>query len=689
MRIRDKFILGSVIISVCVVMAGVWGFTLARTALRERIGLNAELFARSNIEKIDRDIYMRIEELRLGSLDPLLQQALVVSNHDFSARSDVQGYIDQCDREWMSVPKETITPFMAQLVNNDLSEGLRRKIAFYVREYGYPLYGELFVTNAYGVNVAQSDKTSDYRQDDELWWQSAQKNGVSVGDVEFDESSGIFSLPIGIRIDNAAGDFLGVMKAVVNIQEINTMIKEANLFTEPDARDVRLINKDGVFIFSSYTAHVLGERMDADYFGQMEHVSGNFIVPRAKAGDSLLSAYARSRGYKSYRGLGWIVNTEYDERVLFQPVAVLGKRILVIAGGVIVLAVLLGFFIIRAILRPLEDLTRVISEINSRGGVLDVRARVHSNDEIGFLASSFNQMVDNVKKTHETLVLYDLQLKQKSQELEKVNTGLEQAIAQRTGELRRANLAMLYMVEDLNRQAKALHDAQERFIRSEKLASLGKMAGIVGHELRNPLGVIRNCLYYVRMKLAVAHIDEKVKQHLQMMEEEVNNAEKVVTNFLSFGRMKPPECVEVAIESILEKAIAKVTIPETIMVIREYGKDVPVLQGDVDQLVLVFNNLIYNAIQAMPQGGRVTLTSVVHDAYIEARIKDNGVGISKENFEKVFEPLFSTRIKGTGLGLVICKSVIENHQGTIEIISSLGEGTEVRVRLPRKCVVKG
>ena len=140
---------------------------------------------------------------------------------------------------------------MQSFINNPFSEELREKSKFYEKKYGYKLYGEIFVTNKYGANAAQTGKTSDFRQDDEVWWQKATQEGVYIGDVKYDESAGIYSIEIDSRVEDKDGNFLGVLKSVLNIQEAITITD--NLLAQSTYKDpeVNLLDHGGRIIYSN------------------------------------------------------------------------------------------------------------------------------------------------------------------------------------------------------------------------------------------------------------------------------------------------------------------------------------------------------------------------------------------------------------------------------------------------------
>lgn len=242
--------------------------------------------------------------------------------------------------------------------------------------------------------------------------------------------------------------------------------------------------------------------------------------------------------------------------------------------------------------------------------------------------------------------------------------------------------ALLYqhmesMVEERTRE---LLRAQEQLLRSERLAAIGQLATSVAHELRHPLGVMRQSAYYLSMKLADA--DEKVKKHLHILDHEIVASDKIITDLMDFSRAHKPTLTEVDVESLLDQTLAGVEIPAVVRVMRTCAKELPHIWADGQQLQQVFRNLIVNAYQAMPEGGTLYITTAREGKYVEVSFRDTGVGIPPAYLERLFEPLFTTKERGTGLGLVISRGIVERHQGTIEVESLVGQGTTFTVRLP-------
>lgn len=245
--------------------------------------------------------------------------------------------------------------------------------------------------------------------------------------------------------------------------------------------------------------------------------------------------------------------------------------------------------------------------------------------------------------------------------------------------------------EELQKAYDELKKLQEKVIQSEKLAVLGKLAGSVSHELRNPLGVIRNSVYFLKMKLGQTLEDEKIKKHLDILEEEIGISDRIINDILAFARIKEARLVETDMNKITEDLLKGMKIPENIRIIPRLNGDLPTILADEVQIKQAFSNIMLNAVQAMPNGGELTIANRANNGVIEVDVIDTGIGIAKENLDKIFDPLFSTKAKGTGLGLTVCQGIIEIHGGSIEIESEVGKGTRFTVRFPinKKRSVRG
>jgi PAS domain S-box-containing protein len=397
MKIFHKLFFSFLVFVLLICVFGYFAVFTSQEALEKHIGKTSASLAAQILEQIEKDIDSKIVLFQEYSRDSTLQEVISESNQEVEKLDNIQAYINQKDQEWTSASKETITPFMQELLSNELSEKLAEKAEFYEEKNGYKTFGEVFVTNIYGANVAQTGKTNDYRQDDEGWWQKAKRDGLNVTDVQYDESAGIYSIDIAIRIDDRNGNFSGVMKVVVNVEEMAKIIERAEGRSEYESLDVHLINREGKAIYCK--DHKFLEDL-SDYL-PLKKIDGDqgYFKEKGLGVDKgkLLFSYAVSKGEGAFRGLGWVLFIDYQIEGIFEPVSKLKRSIIVISLAMAIFAILISFFISRRISNPVTKLKNAAIAIGK--GKLDTDIEVKSNDEIGQLAGSFKRMAKDLKET--------------------------------------------------------------------------------------------------------------------------------------------------------------------------------------------------------------------------------------------------------------------------------------------------
>lgn len=237
-------------------------------------------------------------------------------------------------------------------------------------------------------------------------------------------------------------------------------------------------------------------------------------------------------------------------------------------------------------------------------------------------------------------------------------------------------------LEELVRDRTAeLEAAHEELLRKERLATLGQLAGSIAHELRNPLGAVRNAAYF--LKLEMKEVTPLMQKHLSIIEEEVISSDRIIQELLEMSRGREPQRERLDLAQLMETARNRFRIPEGItcaLELEEPGFDV---MADRDQMVQVLGNLLVNAAQAMAGRGGIRIAARTSGDYDEILVCDSGPGVRDEDRERIFEPLFTTKVKGTGLGLPICREIVGRHGGMLDLVPSDG-GAAFRIRLPRK-----
>ena len=304
-------------------------------------------------------------------------------------------------------------------------------------------------------------------------------------------------------------------------------------------------------------------------------------------------------------------------------------------------------FIAANITRPLGVMVEATDKIAK--GDLDHRVDIDRRDEIGQLAGSFNRMTEDLKRANEGLTQWGRVLEKRVEE-----------------------------------RARELQTMQAALIQSEKLASLGKMAAGVAHEINNPLTSI---LIQTYLLLETCEPGNPSRENLTLIADETSRCAEIVKGLLEFARMTPAQPTKADVNDIIERSIQlleKQASVRNIKIVKALDLSLPSIDLDKNKMQQVFSNLIINACDAMAGGGTLTITSQLglDRRQIEILFADTGMGIPEENFHKLFDPFFTTKSAGTGLGLAVSYGIIQQRGGKIGVRSEVGQGSVFIVILP-------
>jgi len=351
-------------------------------------------------------------------------------------------------------------------------------------------------------------------------------------------------------------------------------------------------------------------------------------------GNAMVGAFAR------VGETPWLAVVSEPENVVLAPARDHLRDMIQLAIVVVALGTLAGWLLSRQITGPLVEISHAADAIAK--GDLTRRVPLGREDELGSLAKSFNSMAEQVGGfTHE----------------------LETRVAQRTAELR---------------------EAQGTLVRRERLAILGQLAGSVGHELRNPLGVMTNAVYY--LEAVLTHSPDSVQEYLGILRTQIGLSEKIISDLLDYARVKPPQREHVSLEQLVQEQRGRVLPHDGVRVVTDFPADLEQVYIDRVQVGQIVLNLLTNAIQAMPdEGGTLTLRGRgVATDWVVLDVEDTGSGIAPEAQEKIFEPLFTTKARGIGLGLAVSRGLAQANGGALTLVSTIGRGTTFSLRLPTR-----
>ena len=259
-------------------------------------------------------------------------------------------------------------------------------------------------------------------------------------------------------------------------------------------------------------------------------------------------------------------------------------------------------------------------------------------------------------------------------------------------ERQRAEAAARQAQDDLLRQQQRekehieqeLKKAKSQLIRQTRLATIGQVAASIAHELRNPLGAVRNANYYLLRRIPEGN--PKWTEYLGIIEREVSTAERIISTLLEMSRVKEPTVQAVDLAEAVQKAFDRIENTGEIHLRCTLAPDPFLIYADPEQFQQVLVNLLTNAVQALDGNGHIDVTASADDPLDLVTIQDSGPGIPDYMRDEIFEPLFTTKAKGTGLGLAICRQLIERHGGRLDLADTEDAGATFHIQLPRRNV---
>jgi signal transduction histidine kinase len=342
-------------------------------------------------------------------------------------------------------------------------------------------------------------------------------------------------------------------------------------------------------------------------------------------------------------GTPWAILLEVPTSTVMAPANAFLRRFLLVGLIALAIALFAARAITRRVTQPILQLADSATALAA--GDFSRAVSVNRQDELGDLGRSFAQLANEVQTTREQL---------------------ESKVLERT--------------KDLNDALYRLHGAHESLVRRERLAFLGQLASGIGHELRNPLGVMTNSVYLLR--LVVDPQPGKAQEYLDILTQQITLSEKIVGDLLDFARAKPPQRKPTSLTEVSERQVERLRARDGVTIESSLNGNIPPVLVDSHQLSQILLNLLTNAVQAVEGTGHIRIRAHAAEDSVRLDVMDSGPGIPPQNLEKIFEPLFTTKARGIGLGLAVSRTLARANGGDLSATNNPTGGAAFHLTLP-------
>lgn len=602
-------------------MQAYFTFQVNSEQLIESAALRNQVIASNLIQNLDLFIEGRISDFQSLEKAKEIRDILKSSNAEFSGIEDLDEYMEQKNPSIENFDR--YLPFITQAVERKHQSQLSAIIQNYDQTYGFDFAEEFFVTNSYGANIVLIFGVADYVQTDKEWWSMTKSQGVYVGEIQFFPRYGSYSVPIGISISDEQDEFLGAIRVLISADHLLSDFINSVSLLEDQNKQVILLDRNGRVIYDSEIKY--DEKNTVEFVNNLTEEEGNFEFILNDSNQ--IVSYAKSKEENNI-GLGWIVVVNQSEEEIISSLGDVRNTLAIPAVIGAIVTLIIGIIITLFVSRPLVKLTKSYNQLSS--GNFDVRSEPSLLHEINILSKSYNDLSQSLKKLIQT--------------------------------------------------EKELAEARVR-VKNERLSAIGELSASMAHDMKNPLAVIKTATDVLKRKFKGE--DAKIDKLLDNMDDGINRISHQIKDVLEYVRITPANLSKQSLVAMINSAINTIQIPSSI-VIKKPEKDIE-LVCDQQKMEIVLINLILNAVQSIGKNpGQIEISIKEQEADYLIDIKNSGPPIPDELLNKIFEPLFTTKLQGTGLGLATCKNVIEQHGGSISVKNN---PTTFIIKFPKKVTV--
>ena len=570
--------------------------------LADSIALKNQVIATSLIKNLDLFIDGRISDFHSLDKAKEIRDILNSSNEEFSKIEDLEAYLEEKSDSYENFDR--YLPFVTQIVERNHQLELTSIIQNYDQTYGFDFVEEFYITNAYGADVVLIFGFSDFSHQKEEWWKITKSEGLYIGDVGYYPKYDSYAVPLGIALSDEEHGFIGVTRVLIGIDHLLSDFENNIGLLGAQNKKVFLLDREGRIIYNDGIKY--GDNSSLPFYDQLDQNEGIFSLDID--GSRQIISYSKSEGLDA-SGLGWTVVVQQSEADIISSLQDVRNSLIIPSAIGIILTIVIGIVITIFVSKPLEILTNKYHNLSL--GQFDEKAKPSKIHEINIISKSYNDFSSSLKKLIQT--------------------------------------------------EKDLAEARVK-VKNERLLAIGELSASMAHDMKNPLAILKTATEVLKRKFKGN--DEKIDKLLLNMDDGINRLSHQIQDVLEYVRITPANLKKTSLNKMLENALKSIQIPSNISISlpqKEYE-----IQCDVEKMEIVFINLILNSVQEIgDKQGKIEINVEEDLKSYKIEIMNSGSDIPDEILEKIFEPLFTTKLRGTGLGLATCKNVIEQHGGSI------------------------
>jgi len=616
----------SIAIIIAVFSAGLLlSITQTRQAMIDETGKNAITFSRDILDRLDQRIFGAMNSLRIIAVDPEVKQLVIESNQEFDKIDDVDSYLAEKGAEWRSYAGKE-NPIFNEMIKNPLSQRLEELRQTFHKSSGIDIFPEIFVANKYGATIAENNRLTDWDQSHRLQFQNTRDYGWHVSDLYYDKSAGVWSLEVAVAVRDG-DEFAGMVKTAYNIEDIIQVFLDSTEQSSYETARFAVFSGDNLVIHLYGTENVdIGTDVTniVEFYDARNIPEGTYFGENPTTGKIAITAYSTSNGYRDFPGLNWIVGGTIDEEEFLAEVNQLQNILLGIMAISIIVGAGIGVIMIRGIVPPIRKIEKAAKEISNEN--FDEKVEIKTKDEFESLGKSINEMAAKLKQAR----------KDKDEMVAMLTHDLKQPL---TSILGNCDLLKQQLLGDLNEdQTKATEVINSNTIRLRSM--------------------IDNLITAQKLGLGALEFEIKKTSTKGIMEENITTNSPIMSN-------KKIEYTDTSTEEFT-------------------------VNTDPRRLLETFTNLIQNAVDFVPEeGGKIEIGAKDSDKEVIFYVKDNGEGMPKDKVGGLFQKYYQVKSKakrkfgGTGLGLAVCKELVEGMKGKIWVESEEGKGTTFFFTMPK------